>query len=104
LNAGLGTHFQYEQKAPRDLSSEQVMSMVQERYGMERMDVVVNVVEAGQEGSMADVAKLTEGLAEVIAGGGRGKGAVVTVMNNVNDGEDANLKKAVCHSGTLEWP
>lgn len=95
LNAGLGTHFQYEQKAPEDVSSEQVMKIVQERYDQERMDVMVNVVEAGQEGRLQDAVNLTEGLAKVIAEGGRGKGAVITVMSDAEDAEAAQVKQAV---------
>lgn len=101
LNAGLGTHFQYEQTSPGDVSSEQVMSMVQERYGTERIDVVVNVVEHGQAERMKDVVRLTEGLAGIIAGGARGKGALLTVMSDLEDTNSPELKKAVRHSDRL---
>jgi len=101
LNAGLGTHFQYEQKSPEDVSSEQVMKIVQERYDQERMDVIVNVVEAGQEGRLKDAVGLTEGLAKVIAEGGRGKGAVVTVMSDSEDVDHAHVKQAADFSRQL---
>lgn len=95
LNAGLGTHFQYEQKSSGDVSSEDIMKIVQDRYDQERMDVVINVVEEGQEGRINDAAGSIEGLAKVIAEGGRGKGAILTVMSDVESADDAQVKQAV---------
>ncbi|CZT14307.1 uncharacterized protein RCC_00284 [Ramularia collo-cygni] len=101
LNAGLGTHFQYEQNSPGDVSSEQIMKIVEDRYDQQRMDVVINIVEAGQEEGVKDAVELMEGLAKVIADGARGKGALVTVMGDAHDPEAAHVQNVIDFSKDL---
>lgn len=98
LNAGLGTHFQFQQQVPKEVSSEQVMKIVEDAFGASRMDCVVHVVEDGQEGRVEEVTGLIEGLAIVMTEGGRGKGAIVTAMSEVEDAEDSRLVQVVCCS------
>jgi NAD(P)-dependent dehydrogenase (short-subunit alcohol dehydrogenase family) len=95
LNAGLGTHFQCEICDVNDPDTpKRIVEAAIEKYGVERMDVLVNVLEAGREGvGLERLGRLSRGLAEVMAK--ERKGSIVTVLGDVEGGDEEKAKEAV---------
>ncbi|KXT12522.1 hypothetical protein AC579_10362 [Pseudocercospora musae] len=75
LNAGLGTHFQFEELdiGAKD-SAGKVVSAAKEKFGLERVDLLVNIVDERQH-DVSEFERLTEVVVEVMRG--QGKGSVI---------------------------
>jgi NAD(P)-dependent dehydrogenase (short-subunit alcohol dehydrogenase family) len=94
LNAGLGTHFQCENCDVNDSDvPERIVEAAKEKYGVERMDVLVNVLDAGKEDDLEGLEKMSRRLVEVMAK--ERTGSVVTVLGDVEGVEESKAKAAV---------
>ena len=94
LNAGLGTHFQSEQCDPSD--ADRIVEAAREKFGLERLDVLVNVVEQGREDDLGGLRNLSAVVGKVMASEGRG-----TIINVVGDVEGMEGGRATTVVGVL---
>lgn len=82
LNAGLGTHFQFERlDVHAGDTPQKIVQAAQEKYGLERLDILVNIVEEGKEGDLDGLKRLSEVIGQVMAK--EKTGAIITVHDNV---------------------
>ena len=94
LNAGTGMHFQFEQCDLADSgSAEKVIEAVREKFRLERLDILVNVVEEGQENDWKSVTDLSKAVSQVMAR--EGHGSVVNVLGSGPDAGGIDLSKHV---------
>ncbi|KAK5117511.1 hypothetical protein LTR85_008896 [Meristemomyces frigidus] len=93
LNAGLGTHFQFEECSVDDKSTpERIVEAARKKFGFERIDALVNIVEEGKEGDLEGLAKLSEVVGQGMAQDGRG--SIINVVGNM-EAEEEKFKPAI---------
>jgi hypothetical protein len=94
LNAGLGMHFQFERcDLANSGSAEQIIEAVREKFRLERLDILVNVVEREKQNKWKGAADLSKAVGQVMAQ--EGHGCVVNVLGGVDDVEGITLSKHV---------
>lgn len=90
LNAGLGTHFQFEECDITDGSTAaKVVAAAKEKFGLARIDVLVNVVDHSHQKDLSGFQKLTEEATAAMKL--QGKGSVITLTNDVESDPSAEL-------------
>ncbi|KAK5136964.1 hypothetical protein LTR08_001471 [Meristemomyces frigidus] len=73
LNVGLRTHFQFEQCDLHDeRAAEKIVEAARKRHGLERLDVLVNVVEEGKGDELDGLKTLSEVVGTVMESEGKG--------------------------------
>lgn len=93
LNAGLGTHFQFEQCSVGDRGTpERVIEAARKKFGLERIDALVNIVEEGKEVNLEGLTRLGEAVGHGMAQEGRG--SIIIVLGGIA-GEGERYKPAV---------
>ena len=102
LNAGLGTHFQFEQRNVQDEQTpKQLIDAAKEKFGLENIDALVNIV--GKQSDAVGLGQLSNAIGQVMAQ--QKKGTIVNVPGNVEDeGEEQHRRLVgdfvlVDHSG-----
>lgn len=84
LNAGLGTHFQFEECDVNDSGTpEKVVAASKEKFGLDRLDALVNLVEEGREGNLDGIKNLTQRAVGIMKQ--QGRGSVITILNNAEN-------------------
>lgn len=99
LNAGLGTHFQFEERTldGKD-AAEKIVASAKEKFGVEKLDVLVNLVEKGKESDLAGNEALTD--AAIVSMRQQGKGSVISVSEDV-EAEDVPEPLVRCLSRVI---
>lgn len=94
LNAGLGTHFQFERCNVNEKgTAERIIEAAREKFDTERLDVLVNIAEEGKEEDLDGLRSLAEACGAVMAGAGQG--VLVNVLADVKGVEDTEAKPVV---------
>ena len=94
LNANEGTHFQFEECSVNDEGApERIVEAAKKKFGVERLDALVNVVEEGKEEDLEGLKRLTEVIGKRL--GKEGKASIVNVLGNVEGVEESKSKPAV---------
>lgn len=94
LNAGVGMHFQFEKCDLADSgSAERTIEAVRERFRLERLDILVNVVEEARKHDWKGVTDLSNAVGQVMAR--EGHGCVINVLESGDDAEGINLSKQI---------
>ena len=84
LNAGLVTHFQSDQCDLEDPNTAaRSVEATREKFGFDRIDVLVNVVHLGAQGDLIGLRNLSEVVGEVM--GKEGRGTIVNVVGDVDE-------------------
>lgn len=105
LNAGLGTHFQFEQVDIKELETpKKIIEASQEKFESlgGKFDALVNLVEKeDDDDDVAGITNLTKAIGNVMRGGGQG--SIITVApGSVNEGESQSKGQMVCESSAPE--
>lgn len=96
LNAGLGTHFQFAKCNVNDeRAPERIVEAAKEGFAVERIDVLVNVVEEAKENELNGMKRLGEVVRRVMEQ--EGKGSIVNVLGRVEGVEESDLETAVSY-------
>jgi hypothetical protein len=66
---------------------------VREKFGLERLDILVNIVEEGQQNDLKGITDLSKAVGQVMAG--ERHGCVVNVLRSSDDAEGINLSKHI---------
>lgn len=94
LNAGLGTHFQFEECDVNDQKTpERIAEAAKEKFGVARLDALVTIVEEEKEGDLEGLRRLGEAVGGVM--GKEGKGSIINVIGSVEGVEEAKFKPIV---------
>ena len=82
LNAGLGTHFQFEERSldGKD-AAEKIVASAKEKFGVEKLNVLINLVEKGKESDLVGNEALVD--ATIVSMRQQGKGSVISVSEDV---------------------
>ncbi|KAK6381206.1 hypothetical protein LTR65_000964 [Meristemomyces frigidus] len=81
LNAALGTHFQFEQCDVYDEGTpERIVAAAAKKFGVERLDALVNIVEEGKTASLEGLRSFSEVVGKAMAQEGRG--SIITVLGS----------------------
>lgn len=98
LNAGLGTHFQFEElDIGTEDSAGKVVSAAKEKFGLERVDVLVDIVDK-RRADMSECERLTEAAVEVMKE--QGKGSIIILPS---DTEQESPSQDLVDSSTANW-
>lgn len=94
LNAGLGTHFQFFRAPDDGYSVEDVLAAASEGFGVERVDVLINVTDDdndddGESGNVAAVNGLVHACVKVMREQGNG-GAIIHVLGQRREGDSGH--------------
>lgn len=106
LNAGLGTHFQFEQVDIKELETpKKIIEASQEKFESlgGKFDALVNLVEKEDEDDddVAGIANLTKAIGNVMRE--TGQGSIITVApGSVEEGESQSKGQMVCESSAPE--
>lgn len=106
LNAGLGTHFQFEQVDIKELKTpKSIIEASQEKFESlgGKFDALVNLVEKDDDDddNVAGIANLTKAIGNVMRESGRG--SIITVApGSVNEGESQSKGQMVCENTAPE--
>lgn len=103
LNAGLGTHFQFEQVDIKELETpKNIIEASQEKFESlgGKFDALVNLVEK-EDDDVAGIANLTKAIGNVMRESRQG--SIITVApGSVNEGESQSKGQMVCESSAPE--
>lgn len=104
LNAGLGTHFQFEQVDIKELETpKKIIEASQEKFESlgGKFDALVNLVEKEDDDDVAGIANLTKAIGNVMRESGQG--SIITVApGSVEEGESQSKRQMVCESSAPE--
>lgn len=105
LNAGLGTHFQFEQVDIKQLESpKKIIEASQEKFESlgGKFDALVNLVEKEDDDDVAGIANLTKAIGNVMRRES-GQGSIITVAPaSVEEGGIQSKGQMVCESSAPE--
>ena len=94
LNAGLGTHFQFEQCNLKDDGvAGKLIAAAREKFGVESLDVLVNVAEEGEEADLEGLRNLTEVVGEVMDR--ERSGSIVNIIVDAPSAEQSQYNTVV---------
>lgn len=92
LNAGLGTHFQFEQRDVQDVQTpKQLIEAVKEKFGLENIDALVNTV--GKQSEVIGLGELSRAIGQVMAE--QRKGTIVNVPGDVEGKDEEQHRRVV---------
>jgi NAD(P)-dependent dehydrogenase (short-subunit alcohol dehydrogenase family) len=90
LNAGLGTHFQFEQCDLDDAgTAARIVAAAKDKFGLERLDALISLVNAGQ--GLAGIEQLSGSVGEVMRDDRRG-----LIVNVLTPGASDNTAVLSC--------
>lgn len=104
LNAGLGTHFQFEQVDIKELETpKKIIEASQEKFESlgGKFDALVNLVEKEDDDDVAGIANLTKAIGNVMRESRQG--SIITVAHeSVEEGGIQSKRQMVCESSAPE--